>query len=86
MKSKIVKMYDAYEVFDKVKQKFGKDIEGAINEIYNPPCSGAYQVYIPAIEEQNEDGYDLVELQLFNTLLDEPDIHPGDFIWIEVDY
>ena len=86
LKSKMVKMYEGYEIFKKVREMFGEDIEGQINIIYNPPCTGAYPVYIPSREEMTEENYSACEIKLFQALLDEPGIVPGDTIWIEVDY
>lgn len=86
MQSKYVRMYQGHEVFQKAREMFGKDIEGEINTIYDPPCTGAYCVYIPKRKHMTEDGYSDCQLKLFEVLLDEPDLVPGDTIWIEVDY
>ena len=88
MEYKMVRMYNAVDIFNKVRETFGEDIEGRINEIYEPPCTGAYPVYIPSREMMTGDNCDYApsEIKLFHVLLQEPDIVPGDTIWIEVDY
>lgn len=75
---------DGHEVFSKIKERFGKDIEGIFNEQYTPGPDCSIGLYMIPPEEYED--YEEEEILISQAILKEAPYLLGETVYIDIDY
>ena len=85
LKYKTFKVFDASDVFEAVRERFGEDVEGNFNSIYYPPAEGAILFWIPDNSEE-WDERETCEKYVADVLMREGGLQWGETCYIRFDY
>ena len=85
LKKEYCAVFEAYEIFQRIREKFGEDVEGQFNEIYCPPAEGAILFIIPDTNEEYDE-FELYEKYVADILMSEGGLTWGDKCYIHFDY